>query len=596
MRTRLALLAICTLLLSLLTTTTPANSSTSNLEIFAVVDSKPGEVELTFVSKIAAKSLRSYQITAKPKSGAGLTFTKSYTRKASGYITQKISPLSTEVEYIFTITLTTTGRKVIKSSPFNHLVSSTTPSAPLITKVEATDADEAVIFFNPPASDGGSPVYYYTAISNPGLVTVLSPQSGAGSITVTGLTKATTYTFTLTAHNINGSSRAGTSPAPITTLAEKIVRVSPTSPSSSNGTTLSAPAFTLSSSSQSVIVNNAITTVTNTSTGGAIASYAISPAAPSGLSFSTSTGQLSGTPTSIQSATNYTITATNAGGSATATFTLTVTTAAPVFSLSSAAETRVATTAITGYTITSTGAPITSYSLVGTLPAGLSFDTSTGRIAGTPSETRTATTYTITGTSASGETATATYRLRVTGDIGDTGPGGGKIFYYSSGGFTCGPTLTSTCKYLEAAPSLWNGGVEDPKAKWAINTGQVVGTYGGSTETATATAIGSGYRNTLAIIRAGNSDTSVAAALADSHTVTVEGVTFADWYLPAWEELRVMAVRQSSIGGFSNHPTIAYWSSTENGSNNGNRIIFNTNNENVAGKGLDLYVRPIRAF
>ena len=81
---------------------------------------------------------------------------------------------------------------MIKSSPFNHLVSSTIPSAPLITKVEATDADEAVIFFNPPASDGGSPVYYYTVISNPGLVTVLSPQSGSGSITVTGLTKATT--------------------------------------------------------------------------------------------------------------------------------------------------------------------------------------------------------------------------------------------------------------------------------------------------------------------------------------------------------------------------------------------------------------------
>ena len=598
MRTRLALLAICTLLLSLLTTTPAANSSTSNLEIFAVVDSKPGEVELTFVSKIAAKSLRSYQIIAKPKSGAGLTFTKSYTRKASGYITQKISPLSTEVEYIFTITLTTTGRKVIKSSPFTHLVSSTTPSAPLITKVEATDADEAVIFFNPPASDGGSPVYYYTVISNPGLVTVLSPQSGAGSITVTGLTKATTYTFTLTAHNINGSSAAGTSPAPITTLAEKIVRTSPTSSSSSNGTTLAAPAFTLSSSSQSVLVNNAITTVTNTSTGGAIASYAISPAAPSGLSFSTTTGQLSGTPTSIQSATNYTITATNATGSATQTFTLTVTTAAPVFSLSSTAETRVATTAITGYTITSTGAPITSYSLVGSLVAGLSFSTANGRITGTPTETRTATTYTVIGASASGETSTATYRLRVTGDIGDTGPGGGKIFYYLSGGFTCGPTLAATCRYLEAAPSLWNGGAGDPVAKWANNTSQAVGTYGGSTETATAIAIGSGYRNTLAIIRAGNSDTGVAAALADSHTVTVEGVTFTDWYLPSRNELAEMRVQRSSIGGFDNTDNSFYWSSSEVvfNSNDGDRVRFSDNNISGSGKGAALYVRPIRAF
>jgi hypothetical protein len=588
MRTRLTFLAICSLLLSLLTTTTtPANSSTSNLEIFAVIDSKPGEVELTFLSKIAAKSIRSYQITAKPKSGAGLTFTKSYTRKASGYITQKISPLSTEVEYIFTITITTTGRKVIKSSAFNHLVSSTTPTAPLITKVEATDADEAVIFFNPPASDGGSPVYYYTAISNPGLVTVLSPQSGAGSITVSGLTKATTYTFTLTAHNINGSSKAGTSPAPITTLAEKIVRVSPTSSSSSNAPTLAAPAFTLSSSSQSVLVNNAITTVTNTSTGGAIASYAISPAAPSGLTFSTTTGQLSGTPTSTQSATNYTITATNAAGSATATFTLTVTTATPAFSLSSTAETRVATTAITGYTITSTGAPITSYSLVGSLPAGLSFDTSTGRIAGTPTETRTATTYTVIGASASGETSTATYRLRVTGDLGDTGPGGGKIFYYSSGGFTCGPTRAATCTYLEAAPSGWNTGA-DPGISWATNVNNnrltTVPAPG-----AIQTAIGTGFQNSDAIVaQTGNVAATSAAVAARAY----RGNSLTDWYLPSKDELNALYLQRTTVGGLAG----GYWSSSEERNSHAWGQDFNNGNQGAGDKFLGNVVRPIRAF
>jgi hypothetical protein len=104
-------------------------------------------------------------------------------------------------------------------------------------------------------------------------------------------------------------------------------------------------------------------------------------------------------------------------------------------------------------------------------------------------------------------------------NVGDLGPGGGRIFYKDLAGFDCGPTFSSTgspsggkCNYLEAAPSLWNGGAGDPSAKWANNTSQVVGTYGGSTETATAIAIGSGYRNTLAIIRAGNSDTGVAAA------------------------------------------------------------------------------------
>jgi hypothetical protein len=91
-----------------------------------------------------------------------------------------------------------------------------------------------------------------------------------------------------------------------------------------SGTFLTAPAFTLSSSVQSVTANAAITTVTSISTGGAIASYAISPPAPAGLTFSTINGQLSGTPTSVQSATTYTITATNAVDTATQTFALTV--------------------------------------------------------------------------------------------------------------------------------------------------------------------------------------------------------------------------------------------------------------------------------
>lgn len=617
MRTRLSFLAICSLLLSLLTTTTPANSSTSNLEIFAVIDSKPGEVELTFISKIASKSITSYQITAKPKSGTGLTFTKSYAKKASGYITQKISPLSTEVEYIFTITISTTGRKVIKSAPFTHLVSSTVPSTPLITKVEATDADEAVVFFTAPTDDGGSPIYYYTVTSNPAAVVITYPGQRSGSITIGGLTKATTYTFTLTAHNINGSSKAAISPAPITTLAEKIVRTSPTS-SSSNAPTLAAPAFTLSSSSQSVLVNNAITTVTNTSTGGVIASYAISPSVPSGLSFSTTTGQLSGTPTSTQSATNYTITATNATGSATATFTLTVTTATPAFSLSSASETRVATTAITGYTITSTGAPITSYSLVGSLPAGLSFSTSTGRITGTPTETRTATTYTVIGASASGETATATYRLRVTGDIGDTGPGGGTIFYKRSTPFTCGPTRSATCKYLEAAPSLWNGGAADPSNRWAqqlpiaYDTG-TVGSSGG--DTATSQAIGWGYRNTRAIVAQGNTNTSTSVSpIADSHTVTVLGVVYDDWYLPSRDELNQMckwARNQSWVSdatacdnsgtlntgpGASGFSTGYYWSSSEYVATMAFPQDFTTGSQAASYKYNYCYIRPIRSF
>jgi hypothetical protein len=374
-----------------------------------------------------------------------------------------------------------------------------------------------------------------------------------------------------------------------------------------------------------VIVNNAITTVTNTSTGGAIASYAIAPAAPAGLTFSTSTGQLSGTPTSTQSATNYTITATNAAGSATQTFTLTVTVGTPAFSLSSVAETRVATTAITGYTITSTGAPITSYSLVGTLPAGLSF--SDGRITGTPTETRTATTYTIIGASASGETATATYRLRVTGDISDTGPGGGVIFYYLAAGFSCGPTRAATCKYLEAAPPAFGLATFDSDTAnttsrtWAQNTpvNYQLTTVNNATspETATATALGWGYRNTRAIILQGNTNPATsAAALADSHTVTVSGVVYDDWFLPSKDELNQMckwargitgalftSLTTACSGGTLNTGSGAagfaadfYWSSTENDSFSSQSRRFTDGSGAATNKRGSAYVRAIRAF
>lgn len=53
-------------------------------------------------------------------------------------------------------------------------------------------------------------------------------------------------------------------------------------------------------------------------------SYAVSPALPAGLSFNTGTGVISGVPTAASSATTYTVTATNASGSTTKSFSITV--------------------------------------------------------------------------------------------------------------------------------------------------------------------------------------------------------------------------------------------------------------------------------
>jgi hypothetical protein len=87
---------------------------------------------------------------------------------------------------------------------------------------------------------------------------------------------------------------------------------------------VAAPAFTLSSSSATRTYLTSGTAFTTNSTGGLIASFSIS-ATPAGMSFDTSTGALTGAPTTIAGATTYTVTATNVTGTATQNFVLTVT-------------------------------------------------------------------------------------------------------------------------------------------------------------------------------------------------------------------------------------------------------------------------------
>ncbi|HEY5078350.1 MAG TPA: Ig domain-containing protein, partial [Opitutaceae bacterium] len=114
---------------------------------------------------------------------------------------------------------------------------------------------------------------------------------------------------------------------------------------------------------------------------GSPTSYAASPL-PAGLTVNTSTGVISGTPTAA-GVTIVTLTATNATGtSLPATLTITIAAAgvAPVITSSNVAAGTVG--VAFAYGITATGSP-TSYA-ASPLPAGLTVNTSTGVISGTP--------------------------------------------------------------------------------------------------------------------------------------------------------------------------------------------------------------------
>jgi hypothetical protein len=152
------------------------------------------------------------------------------------------------------------------------------------------------------------------------------------SLAMSGLQALTRYTFTVSATTADGTSQLSLASLPVTTPA--YVPPAPTETTAPPA----APAFNLSAVAETVTANTSISGYTISSTGGTIASFAISPAAPAGTTFSTSTGLLTGTPTSRQSATTYTITATNASGSATRTFTLTVTSSITFVSRTSAAD------------------------------------------------------------------------------------------------------------------------------------------------------------------------------------------------------------------------------------------------------------------
>lgn len=84
-----------------------------------------------------------------------------------------------------------------------------------------------------------------------------------------------------------------------------------------------APSITTTNNTQSVNAGSSIITATTTNTGGAVSSYSVSPALPSGVSMDVN-GNISGTPTAVQAQTTYTITATNPAGTSTSTFRLTV--------------------------------------------------------------------------------------------------------------------------------------------------------------------------------------------------------------------------------------------------------------------------------
>ena len=138
-----------------------------------------------------------------------------------------------------------------------------------------------------PTAQGGA---VETWTISPSLPTGLAFESSNGTISGTPTAISPSTTYTITATNAGGSGNA--------TI---IIEVNDLPPF---GISYSDNPFTLTKGSL-------MTANTPTAQGGAVDSWSISPQLPSGLSFSTTNGEISGTPSDINSTTIYTVTATN---------------------------------------------------------------------------------------------------------------------------------------------------------------------------------------------------------------------------------------------------------------------------------------------
>ena len=169
--------------------------------------------------------------------------------------------------------------------------------------------------------------------------------------------------------------------------------------------------------------------------------------------------------------------------------------------------------------------------------------------------------------------------------VGNTGPGGGKVFYVASSPFACGPSLASSCTYLEAAP------FPNPETQRnAVATANFSTLISG----ADGTAIGTGAKNTIdTVAQAGNLAANSAAAYCADYTYG----GFSDWFLPSIDELQEFHTNRASVGGY----TVGTYNSSSEYGVSGTQFIWakNVGSSSVISanyKGSESNFRPVRAF
>ncbi|EMS83100.1 putative Ig domain-containing protein [Leptospira noguchii] len=296
-------------------------------------------------------------------------------------------------------TCTITGTPTINQPATNYTITASNLSQSKNTTIIIT------VNANPPAAlNFAAPAFTFTAGAMPGFAPIVPNYTGTITNCTSDIPLPTGLSLGTTNCSLSGSPTTTQGPTNYT------ITASNTFGSTSTVITITvniAPPSALNyAGSPFVFTQNAtIATITPSYTGTVTACNSDIPL-PAGLTLGTTTCAISGTPTTIQTATIYTITASNASGSIHFPITITVNLAPPSalsyagtpFTFTQGATITTATPSVTG-TVTACSSDIP-------LPAGLGINGTTCAISGTPTTTQAATNYTITASNAYGNTST----------------------------------------------------------------------------------------------------------------------------------------------------------------------------------------------
>jgi len=216
-------------------------------------------------------------------------------------------------------------------------------------------------------------------------------------------------------------------------------------------------------------------------------------------------------------------------------------------------------------------------------------------------------------------------------ELGDTGPGGGTVFYKNLSGFNCGPDHSSTgsptgglCNYLEFAPPTWSGQVGDPRGKNTTSASNIAAIGVTPANSRTLAEMGRGYMYSNAInavfgtcssvYTGGRNFTGSSCPTGAGMARAYRGGGLSDWYLTNAAELNVAC--QYARGGQAINPNVAcarvgtdappgftgddHYTSTAVSTNLSAfyalHLMVTTSYQQMTGQSFDLYIKPIRAF